>query len=208
MRRKSIEKEGIPMVNEPIKLDAKTEQPPVADPKVVDKLGAHSLSSPTQKESDDLAKTIFHETTEKDGVKTVVSAINKEEAEKSKERLAKVPEFRNETQSLTGTPGNTNLTEHGRLAGDKSIRSKKTLAELNAELEVKSGPNPTPNREGNELLRATNGITDQQKMFINEDTNGMADEIDNFIKDKNLSEEEKKRRLESIRDRLRSTASV
>jgi hypothetical protein len=167
------------------------------------KTGPDKLVSPSHEESDkDSSKNFDAEI--KEGDRTVlISSLTEEDARNAGVNTEPV----NFTQNLTGVPGQINLTEGGRLAGDKSVRAKTTTEELNEELEKTSGPNPAPNRDGNELLKASNGITGNILLGIDNNTNAMADELKEFIKKDKLTEEDKAR-LVRIEHQLRMTGKI
>ena len=116
------------------------------------RLGPDRTGSISQEESDKLEEGNFNKES-KEGDRTILtSSISEEEAGKTLVSTEPV----NFTQHLTGVPGNVDLTQGGRLSGDKSYRVKREIDDINEELEKTSGPNPAPNREGNELTKAIN----------------------------------------------------
>lgn len=147
----------------------------------------------------------------KDGVVTTVSAVNQEELDKHAGKLTGSPGFENQTQSLLGTPGNVNLTQDGTLAGDKSVRDGRKLEEIHEEIEAKAGPNPLPNREGNEFTKASNymatAMGTQMLPKIDRDTSAMSRELKELAKKDSLSADDKDR-LETISKQLDTTARI
>lgn len=148
---------------------------------------------------------------DKDGNKTIVSAVTSEDADKHIEKIKATPTFENETQSLLGVPGNVNLTRDGTLAGDKSIRDERSLEDIHKEIEDKAGPNPMPNREGNELTHASNfmatAIGTGSLGRIDRNTNAIARELKGLSKKDSLSQEDKDR-LEEMSKQLELTGKV
>lgn len=148
---------------------------------------------------------------DKEGNKTYVSSVSTEEADKHIEKTKNTPVFENQTQSLLGTVGNVNLTQDGRLAGDKSLRDDRDLEEVHAEIADKAGPNPLPNREGNELTKQANYIATSMGTGalgrIDRDTSAMASEIRELSKKNTLTNEDKDR-LEEISKKLDSTGRI
>lgn len=161
----------------------------------------------TDKETGIVTRTLE----DKEGNKTIVSAVTSEDADKHIEKIKTGPTFENQTQSLLGVPGNVNLTRDGTLAGDKSIRDERTLEEINAEIEDKAGPNPMPNREGNELTHASNfmatAIGTDSMGRIDRNTNAIARELKGLSRKDSLSQEDKDR-LEEMSKQLELTGKV
>jgi hypothetical protein len=169
------------------------------------KLGGGNIASPSQKESDEASKKLFSKEEEKDGQMTRISALTEEDAKRAEQTVAGLPGATNLTQSLTGTPGQVDLTQSGRLSGDKSLRVQKSVEEINAELEKTAGPNPTPNREGNEFTKAEQQLRAGTFVAIDRDTTGMAEQLKE-IREKGSLDEQDKQKLQSMEDRLRETA--
>lgn len=148
---------------------------------------------------------------DKGGNVMTISATNAEDADRHIERLSRVPTFTNERQSLDGTPGYTNLTQDGRLAGDKSVRDERDLEDINKEIDAKAGPNPLPNREGNEMARASNFMATAAGTAvlgrIDRDTTMLARELKDISKKDSLSADDKDR-LEAISKQLDNTGRV
>lgn len=148
---------------------------------------------------------------DKDGNKTIVSAATSEDADKHIEKIKATPTFENQTQSLLGVPGNVNLTQDGFLAGDKSVRDDRPLEEVHKEIEDKSGPNPMPNREGNELTHASNfmatAIGTGALGRIDRNTNAIARELKDLSKKDSLNQEDKDR-LEEMSKQLELTGKT
>lgn len=168
------------------------------------KLSPDAVSSPSQEEADKAKDSLVSETTEKDGQKVVVSALTQEDKDKAAKSAESIPSAVNETQRLTGVPGQVNLTQGGRLSGDKSVRDDRSLEEINEELNTKTGPNPTPNRDGNERLKAELGFNSDMMIGIERETTMMAEKLGKIREKGSLSEEDK-RELEKMEDQLRST---
>ena len=169
-----------------------------------------AISSPTQEEADKAAENLVRKTEEKDGVKTIISSVGEDEANKAKETAGRLPKTENLTQSLTGSVGNIDLTQGGTLAGDKSVREDKTIDEINEELNEKAGPNPMPNRDGNEYTNLTNRLTPtaiSDVSRLDRDTTGMAAELKSIRESGNLSEDQKKK-LENMEKRLQKAGKV
>jgi hypothetical protein len=166
-----------------------------------------SASSPSHEESEKAVEGLTRKTEEKDGVKTVVSSVSQEEMNKAKDNENKLIPIENLTQSLTGSPGNVDLTQSGRLAGDKSLRSTVELEEINKEMEDKAGPNPSPNREGNEFTKMQNQLSPFMVRGIDKDTSGMANELKKMREEGNFTEEQKNK-LKSMEQRLQQTGRI
>jgi hypothetical protein len=165
--------------------------------------GAGSLSSVTQEEADKLAEGNDETEFQEDGRTVLVSSISPEETSKLKASgVSSAPV--NFTQNLTGVPGNVDLTQGGRLSGDKSVRAQRTIEDLNEELEKTSGPNPQPNREGNEILKATQGVLSVGYVA---NTAAIADELKEMLKKDSLDAKDKER-LSDIEKQLRINTRV
>jgi len=166
--------------------------------------GAGSLSSITQEESDKLAEGNHETEFKEDGRTVLVSSISEEETAKVKNSGAVSSAPVNFTQNLTGVPGNVDLTQGGRLSGDKSVRAQRTIEDINEELEKTSGPNPQPNREGNEILKATQGVLGMGYVV---NTGLIADELKDMLKKDSLDAKDKER-LTEIEKQLRTNTKV
>lgn len=176
--------------------------------KVQEKTSPSSLQSPSKEESDKATEGTFRKEEEKDGVTTVVSSVSEEQANTDKDKQNQAPPAINETQRLEGTPGNIDLTQGGTLNSDKSEKDElQSDVELqNAEWEAKAGPNPTPNRDGNERLRAYNAMASggpNLLLDVDRRTNMFADELAE-LKSKNSLSPEDKDRLDQIEKQLRT----
>ena len=117
-----------------------------------------NVVSPTKEQSDQAKDALFTKEEEKDGVTTIVSSISEEEANKVKTTIEGLPKYQNLTLAIHGVPGDVNLTADGTLNSDRSERLDKTVEEMNEIYEKIAGPNPMPNREGNELTKAELGF--------------------------------------------------
>jgi len=166
--------------------------------------GAGSLSSMTQEEADKLAEGNHETEFKEDGRTVLVSSISEEETAKVKAGGAVSSAPVNFTQNLTGVPGNVDLTQGGRLSGDKSVRAQRTIEDINEELEKTSGPNPQPNREGNEILKATQGVLSVGYVA---NTAAIADELKEMLKKDSLDAKDKER-LSDIEKQLRINTRV
>lgn len=173
------------------------------------KTSPEQLASPSQEDADKAKKELFSKTSEKDGVTTTVSAVDQNAAQQQEQTIGRLPAVQNLTQSAFGVPGNVDLTQGGTLSGDKSIREDRSLEDIHEELNQKSGPNPMPNREGNELTKATNFTAQNPQFMMNLDsqTSGIADELKEIRESASLSEEEKKK-IQDIEKRLKNTGRV
>lgn len=172
--------------------------------------GPDKIASPSQNESDKAEdKVISVESKAEDGSIRITDSVDQEAADRQAKIIEGLPVAENLTQSYHGVPGQVNLTQHGTLAGDKSVRVKRTLEDINAEYEKVAGPNPTPNREGNEITKATNLLATQPQSLIaiDRDTSKLADELEAMRKKGSLDSNDKKR-LEEMEKELRQTARV
>lgn len=136
------------------------------------------------------------------GQTVVTNALTEEDAKKQVKIASALPKTENLTQSLTGVPGQVNLTQDGALNSDKSLRDTRDLKEVQEEEEMKSGPNPTPNRDGNELLKRELGFSPNNLLAIDNSTNEMARKVEEISKRKTLTADDQ-RDLESMAKRLR-----
>ena len=144
---------------------------------------------------------------DKDGNKTVVSSIKEEDAKVTED---KAPPAENLTQRLEGVPGNVDLTQGGFLNSDKSVRDDRDAEEVAEEMEEKSGPNPIPNRDGNELTRAANELSagGPGLMFnIDKSTTKMADRIRDIRRKGTLTDQDKQD-LANMEKDLRNTGKL
>lgn len=144
----------------------------------------------SEEENDKILESV--ETDEKkndDGTVTVTKSLSKEEAERASTILASIPHKQNETENLTGVPGEEDLTRGGTLNNDRSRRMKMSLEDLNAEIEKTAGPNPIPNREGNELTKAMLGFRPENSLRVNR----LTTVVDELIAGGKLNKEEEKK---------------
>lgn len=151
--------------------------------------------------------TVLKVSEDKDGVATVTSSVDEATATADAKLQANVPKNQNQTQSLHGVPGETNLTADGSLQGDKSLKQEQTLEELTEEAGIVSGPNPIPNREGNEITKAANALSANGPGFmfaLDAQTNSMAEKLKKIRAKGTLNAEDKKE-LEVMEASLRAT---
>lgn len=188
----------------------KTEE--ASDPKETDEAKANRVAKENEeidKETGIVTRKLNEDNEDKPT--TVISAVDSEAADKHIERIKNAPAFENQTQSLLGTPGNVDLTQGGTLAGDKSVREDVDLEDVNAEMEEKAGPNPLPNREGNEMLKASNFVATAVGTGtlggIDRKTNKMAKELKELSKKDSLSQADKDR-LTAMSKQLEETGRV
>lgn len=159
---------------------------------------------------EDENNTLLRKDEDEDGKVTLISTISEEEFNKNKASQAKAPFAVNETMRLEGVPGNVNLTADGMLQGDKSLRPEATLEEQNEEKEMIAGPNPIPNRDGNEITRAANSLSagGPSLLFqIDQTTNKMSQTLAR-IREKGSLDENDKRELEQMEKDLRATGRM
>ena len=142
-------------------------------------------------------KLFDSETKTEDGRVVLTSSVSEDEANKVKIGTEPI----DLTQSLTGVPGIADLTQGGKLSGDRSFRTKSSIEEINEELEKVAGPNPTPNREGNEILKATQTVL-AQGLVVN--TAAIADQIKEMVEKNELNKE----KLTEIEKQLRKNTRV
>lgn len=171
------------------------------------KVGPSALSSPSKSEAEKAEDKLFRKVDEKDGVKTIVSSVSEDAAKEAEAKQANAPEAINETQRLEGS-SYVNITQNGRLAGDRSVRDDRPLDKIKQEIEDKAGPNPTPLREGNERTKMELGLagTGGTNLVrdIDQQTSRMADELSAIRKKGTLTNEDKDR-LEQMEQQLRET---
>jgi hypothetical protein len=136
------------------------------------------------------------------GVTTLSSAVNQGALDKHNKIVGKIPESINMTQELTGSAGNVNLTQSGKLNSDKSVREDMSVTEQFDELNKITGPNPTPLRDGNESTKAQNGVTGSGLLAVDQNTNFMAEDLDKIVEKKTLNDEDRDV-LRNMRDNLR-----
>lgn len=170
-------------------------------------------SQPKAKEGkfvEDENNTLLRVDTDKEGKTTVISTVDNDTFVHDKKLSDAAPEHFNQTQAMHGVPGEVNLTADGALQGDKSLRQEQTEEELNQERELVAGANPIPNREGNELTKAANGLSagGPQFMFqLDAQTNKMADKLSKIRAKGTLSADDK-RDLETMEQNLRQTGRM
>lgn len=151
--------------------------------------------------------TVFKRTEDKDGKVTTVSSVSEAEAANAATKAGAAPAVENLTMAKEGVPGNVDLTAGGTLNSDKSMRDPREIDEINEEEEDKSGPNPIPNRDGNEITRGYNQFSagGPSLMFnIDQNTNKMAEQLQPLIDNKSLSEDDRKK-LRDMQKKLRET---
>lgn len=164
-----------------------------------------SVASPTQEEMEKGQKGLVYKEEEVDGKTVLRSSVSEDDLAKHSELQGTLPTATTLTQSLTGVTGQMDLTQGGQLNSDKSKRSSESLEDQVKEMDLAAGANPTPNRDGNERLRAELGFTPNMLLGIDQQTSGMADRLAKLREKGSLSEEDKQE-LERIESQLRLTA--
>ena len=143
---------------------------------------------------------------EKDDVATVTSATADADLEAIAKQQADAPQFVDLTQSFTGVVGGqTGYVAGGALQGDGSYKDDRKAEDVEKEVELKAGPNPTPNREGNELTKAANFLANRAAYSIPERATKLADDIKSLTE---KASKEDKAKAQKIEDELRHMGRV
>ena len=149
-------------------------------------------TSPSQEDADLAVPALWSEEKEKDGKTTIATSVSEAEALKVVSNLAAGKGYTNLRAALDGVPGDVDLTSGGTLNSDRSIRIDKTVEEMHALLTKTAGPNPLPNREGNELTKAELGFNARLMVGQGNSLRGYARQLKNLRENGNLKEEDKK----------------
>jgi hypothetical protein len=141
-----------------------------------------------------------------DKVVTVISAKSEADITAAKEIAKTTPKYQDLTESLTGTPGGmTGNIQGGYLNGDGSVKDDREQSKIIAEVELKAGPNPTPNREGNEFTKAEQFLGRSLSNRIPMKISAISDEL-RLLKEK--SSGETKEKIEQLEKDLRETVNA